>query len=53
MPVAVLRFMLKKILGGERLDEQRINNLEGSVLSTLVGTNRFKFGYFIVSATRQ
>ena len=51
-PVAVLWFMLKKILRGERLDEQRLNNLEGSVLSTLVGMNRFKFGYFIVSATK-
>lgn len=52
-PAAVLWFMLKTRLRGERLGEQRINNLRGSVLSTLVGTNRYKFGYYIVSATRR
>jgi SAM-dependent methyltransferase len=52
-PVAVLWFMLKKLVRGERLSEQRVNNLRGSVVSTLIGTNRFKFGYFIVTATKR
>jgi MPBQ/MSBQ methyltransferase len=52
-PAAVLWFMLKKALRGKRLGEWRINNLKGSVLSTLVGMNRFQFGYYLVSATRK
>ena len=52
-PAAVLWFMLKKFVRGERLGEQRVNNLRGSVLSTVVGMNRFKFGYYLVSATRK
>ena len=52
-PVAVLWFMLKKLLRGERLGEQRIDNLRGSVVSTLIGTNRFQFGYFLVTATKK
>ena len=51
-PAAVLWFMLKQMVRGRRLGQQRINNLRGSVLSTLVGMNRFKFGYYLVSATR-
>jgi hypothetical protein len=45
--------MLKKLVRGERLSEQRVNNLRGSVVSTLIGTNRFKFGYFLVTATKK
>jgi MPBQ/MSBQ methyltransferase len=52
-PAAVLWFMLKKALRGKRLGEWRVNNLKGSVLSTLVGMNRFRFGYYLVSATRK
>jgi cyclopropane fatty-acyl-phospholipid synthase-like methyltransferase len=52
-PAAVLWFMLKKFVRGERLGEQRVNNLRGSVLSTVVGMNRFKFGYYLVSATKK
>ena len=52
-PAAVLWFMLKKAVRGKRLGEQRVNNLRGSLLSTLLGTNRFKFGYYIVSATKK
>jgi SAM-dependent methyltransferase len=52
-PAAVLWFTLKKIVRGERLAEQSVNNLRGSVLSTIVGMNRFKFGYYLVSATRK
>jgi ubiquinone/menaquinone biosynthesis C-methylase UbiE len=51
-PVAVLWFLLKSLVRGERLVERRVNTLRGSVLCTLVGTNRYKFGYYIVSATR-
>jgi len=52
-PGAVLWFMLKKVARGEPLGEQRVNNLRGSLLSTLLGTNRLKFGYYLVSATKK
>lgn len=52
-PGAVLWFMLKALVRGERLGERRVNTLRGSVLCTLVGTNRYKFGYYIVSATKR
>ena len=52
-PGAVLWFMLKALVRGERLGERRLNTLRGSVLCTLVGTNRYKFGYYIVSATKR
>jgi MPBQ/MSBQ methyltransferase len=52
-PVAVLWFMLKNWARGERLAEQRVNNLRGSFLSLILGTNRLKFGYYIVSATKK
>ena len=52
-PGAVLWFMLKALVRGERLGERRVNTLRGSVLCTLVGTNRYKFGYYLVSATKR
>ena len=50
-PAAVLWFMLKSVVRGTRLGERRVNNLRGSLVSALLGTNRFKFGYYLVSAT--
>ncbi len=52
-PAAVLWFALKTLVRGEPLGEQRVNNLRGSVLSALVGANRFQFGYYLVSATKR
>ncbi len=52
-PGAVLWFMLKNWIRGERLAERRVNTLRGSVLCTLLGTNRYRFGYYIVSATKK
>jgi SAM-dependent methyltransferase len=51
-PVAVLWFGLTKLLRGESLGEQRLNNLRGSVVSALLGANRFQFGYYLLSATK-
>ena len=51
-PAAVLWFALKKRLRRERLAEWSVNNLRGSVLSAVVGANRWKFGYYLVSATK-
>lgn len=51
-PAAVLWFGLKKLLRGEALGEQRVNNLRGSVLSALLGANPVDFGYYLVSATK-
>lgn len=52
-PVAVLWFALKKILRREPLGEQSINNLRGSLLSAVLGANRLKFGYYLVSARKR
>jgi MPBQ/MSBQ methyltransferase len=51
-PATVLWFAVKKLLQRARLGEQSLNNLQGSLLSALLGANRVKFGYYIVSATR-
>jgi MPBQ/MSBQ methyltransferase len=51
-PAAVLWFALKKRIRGEGLAEWSVNNLRGSVLSAVLGANRLKFGYYIVSATK-
>jgi cyclopropane fatty-acyl-phospholipid synthase-like methyltransferase len=51
-PVAVLWFIVKKLVRGEAIGEQRANNLRGSIVSTLLGANRGKFGYYLVSATK-
>ena len=48
-PAAVLWFMLKN---AGRLGVWRVNNLRGSFLSTVLGANRLKCGYYLVSATR-
>lgn len=51
-PLAVLSFSLKKALRRERLSEQSVNNLRGSLLSAALGLNRRKVGYFLVTARR-
>jgi MPBQ/MSBQ methyltransferase len=51
-PAAVLWFALKKRIRGEALAEWSINNLRGSLLSAVLGANRRKFSYYLVSATR-
>jgi hypothetical protein len=52
-PAAVVWFGLKKVLRGEPLGERRVNNLRGSVVSALLGLNRRKCGYYLVSATKR
>lgn len=52
-PFTVLKFILKKWWKGEKMGEQSINNLKGSLLSLVVGLNRSKFRYCIVSATKK
>lgn len=51
-PVLVLWFALKKLLHRDTFGEWRINNLKGSVVSTLLGGLRWKVGYYLVSARR-
>jgi MPBQ/MSBQ methyltransferase len=51
-PAAVLWFRVKKLFRGESLGERRVNNLRGSLVSALLGTNRRKVGYYLVSATK-
>jgi hypothetical protein len=49
----VFWFALKKALRREALGEWRINNLRGSLLSAVLGANRAKFGYYLVSGTKR
>lgn len=51
-PFAVTTFIIKKLLTGEPLKQRSINNLKGSLLSLLLGTNRSKFSYCLISGTR-
>lgn len=51
-PFAVLTFILKKMFAGEPLKQQSINNLKASLLSLVLGLNRSKFSYCLVSGTR-
>jgi MPBQ/MSBQ methyltransferase len=52
-PWVVSTFALKKLLRHEHFSEQTINNLRGSLLCTLLGLNRIKFGYYIVTGTKR
>jgi SAM-dependent methyltransferase len=52
-PIAVIWFALKKAARREPLREERVNNLKGSFVSALLGANRFRFGYYLVSARRR
>ena len=51
-PVAVLTFLVKKMLASEPLKQQSINNLKASLLALALGSNRSKFNYCLVSGTR-
>lgn len=51
-PFAVLSFIFKKLLAGETLKRQSVNNLKASLLSLILGTNRSKFSYCLISGTR-
>lgn len=51
-PFAVFSFIVKKILAGERLTRQRINNLKASLLAPVVSLNRSKLGYYLISGKR-
>lgn len=51
-PFAVLTFICKKLLAGDKLNERSINNLKGSLLSLIMGSNRSKFSYCLISGTR-
>jgi MPBQ/MSBQ methyltransferase len=51
-PFAVLSFVLKKMLEGERLNQSSINNLKASLLALLLGLNRSKFSYCLISGRR-
>ncbi len=52
-PLAVLWFRAKKMLRHEHLSAPSADNLRGSLLSEVLGANRLKFAYYLVSATRR
>jgi MPBQ/MSBQ methyltransferase len=51
-PIAVFWFALRKKLRGERLGEHSVDNLRGSALSAILGVNRLKLGYYLITARR-
>ncbi len=51
-PFAVFSFILKKMLDGEALKPQSINNLKASLLALALGLNRSKFSYYLISGQR-
>lgn len=52
-PYVVASFVLRKLLRHETLGEYTRNNLRGSLMCSLLGINRLKYGYYIVTATRE
>lgn len=48
-PFAVFSFVIKKMLVGEPLKRQSINNLKASLLALPIGLNRSRFGYYLIS----
>ena len=51
-PYVVTLFVLKKLLRHETLGEYTRNNLRGSLMCSLLGVNRLKYGYYVVTAER-
>ena len=51
-PFAVFSFIIKKMLDGEPLKPQSINNLKASLLALALGLNRSKFSYYLISGRR-
>lgn len=49
-PYVVTSFVVKKLLRHETLGEYTRNNLRGSLMCSLLGVNRLKYGYYIVTA---
>lgn len=52
-PYVVTSFVVKKWLRHQKLSEHTRANLRGSLMCSLLGINRVKFGYYLVSATRR
>lgn len=52
VPFVIIRFLLDKIITGERLSQQSIRNLQGSFLALLLGLRRKYFGYYLISAQK-
>ena len=52
-PFAVFTFICRKLMAGEQLNERSINNLKGSLLALIMGLNRSKFSYFLISGRRE
>lgn len=50
-PFAVLTFIIKKVLSGEPLGRHSVNNLKASLLALMLGLNRSKFSYCLISGT--
>ena len=51
-PFAVSSFVLKKIARGEELNRHSLNNLKASLLAPILGLNRSKFSYCLISGKR-
>ena len=51
-PLAVTTFLIGKVLAGERLNRHTINNLKASLFALVLGLNRSKFSYCVVSGRR-
>jgi len=52
-PYVVTSFVLKKLLRRQPLSEHTRNNLRGSLMCSLLGLNRLKFGYYLVSGRKR
>lgn len=51
-PFSVFGFVVKKWLANEGLKPQSVNNLKASLLASVLGMNRAKFSYCLISGSR-
>ncbi len=51
-PYVVTAFVLKRLVRRQHLGQHTRANLRGSLMCSLLGANRRKFGYYLVSATK-
>ncbi len=51
-PLLIIKFLLKKIWQGEKIEQQSWNNLKGVFLTNVLGLLRRKFSYYLITAEK-
>lgn len=51
-PFLIIKYLIKKIWHGEKIGKHSVNNLKGVFLTNLLGLNRKKFSYYLITAEK-